>query len=176
MVKRIVYPINLRKKDFIEWEKNENFFAEAYIFSSKEECIQYITELISNVCKNMYKVFILIQSYYDEIDSSPFIQNMEILERKNIKNSLLGCTDSHQLTKYLGEILQIWGETARIQLFFTKEGDEGFINKVHLLSKKYYNSHKEYFEIIYNCDYIISDTGDGEEFELIQKSRRKISP
>ena len=165
MKSKKVYPLNLKKKETILWERNELLIATAYIFDNKSQCIRMVKNTIKDIIQDNM-VYILIKPLYDELSY-----------KKEFGSLDCEITDSYCIIKgnkdtiddIFKKVFKFWGELCRFQFFISQFCNTDILNIIREFSKKYRNSYKLYYKLAMQCVAIISDTGDGEEFEIITK-------
>ena len=169
LVKKSVVPINLRRKDYKKWGSQNAFFADAYIFDNTEECIVYAKELMLNICSSDYQVYLLIQPPYPEerILEHCYTYFGVPLRKTKKNNGAIWIVTGEEFRGIVDEILLLWGMNDRMQIYFAKESNRlGDCN--YTISGKFQFRLEDFMCVINECDYIITDSGDGEEFELIR--------
>lgn len=162
-----IYPANLKRKDKQLWDNNYNYKSEAYIFTDKNECLFELKKYMENILvvdTNQY-IYMIIKTNYEDI----IIEDKNIfLDVKEIKGGIIFKTFLRVIYDKWDILFSYWGESNRIQLFLPKDDEKISFDKLECIAKHYRINYTLYIGIITNCRYIISDTGDGEEFELIR--------
>ena len=164
-----IYPANLKKKDKNLWVNNYHYKSEAYIFNSKEECLFELKKYMENFFDiNVNQcVYMIIKTNYEDIS----IENKNVfINAKEIKRGIIFKILLNDIYNNWDNFFFYWGESNRIQLFLPIDNDRISFDKLERIAKHYRIDYASYIEIINNCKYIISDTGDGDEFELIKKT------
>lgn len=165
IIKNNITPINIKYKDKKAWCALSSYISNAYIFSNRDECLKNIKEIIEH-CKSRFEriyvyVIIKLDSIYPSFNSESYFTAFDMKYGSIIAVDICNVDD---IVPYL---YRYWGYSQRIQLFFSYYDKEAFIDMITKISKKYLNSFDSYYSVINKCELIISDSGDGDELELI---------
>lgn len=159
-----VYPANLKKKDKVYWENDCKYKANAYIFTDKNECLTYLGNFLREKIALNIIVYVILKTNYEETN---ILNNCYVCPICKIKKGIIFKCDLVDICNIWDDLFEKWGDSDRIQIFIPKHNNALSHNEIELVSKHYRNNYESYLSVIEKCEYIISDTGDGEEFELI---------
>lgn len=163
-----VYPANLKMKEKKIWTNNYYYKSEAFIFSDKKECLFELKKYVENILSVDIDqcAYMIIKLNYDDIsvhDKNFFI------DYKKIRGGIIFKSLLSDICNKWNMLFYNWGESNRIQLFIPKNNNMVLFNKLQCIANHYLIDYASYMSVISECKCIISDTGDGEEFELIRK-------
>ena len=169
IVKNNIVPINIKNRDKKIWKRGSSYTANAYIFSSRNECLESLKETICCSKKEFKdsKVFIVIM--LDSEDPSIYIESR--FAKIDIKNGALIVVDICDIDLIVPYFYRYWGNSRRFQLFFSYNNEMTLTEQLMNICKKYLNSFDSYYSIIKKCELVLSDSGDGDELELIYANK-----
>jgi len=164
MKKFLCVPLYLRRKQKKIW-KELNYKCIAVVDNSIDNIKKEVIFHVEKLFNSFSEAFVVIW-FFDSGTALPYYSDvLKIL-------TLVSKNDNYLLYKInkmldIEKIASNWGEYDSLDIIFTKDIND-LIDVFPTDFYKSYNSYrKDFMKIIENSDAILSDSGDGEEFQLI---------